>query len=276
MGKSEGEGEGLPLGVRSQQGEFRFGPGEAPLAVGSLPSLAAALASVPEHRRPRGYRETEPPYPLVPLLLLLLVGVLCGRRGYGSIAEWAVSVEQEQPEVIEALGCPRDRKRRTPVAATLFRCVRDLDRAAFERALQQWLRGVAEALGPSGAGLADQVALDGKTVRGATARQQRRTGLGTAGVHLVAAYAPALQVVLDQVETAGKGQELAAVEVLLGRLPLQGRVVTGDALLTQRSVCTIILEAGGDYLLPVKENQPTLLSDLRTAFSPGGPGDLGS
>jgi hypothetical protein len=202
------------------------------------------------------------------MLLLLLIGVLCGRRGYGSSAEWAVSVERADPAVLAALGCPPDRRRRTPAAATLFRCVRDLDRAAFQAALQGWLRSVAAALGPAGAGLRkllDQVALDGKTVRGATARHA-----DAAGVHLVAAYAPALQVVLDQVETAGKGHELAAVEALLGRLPLKGRVITGDALLTQRSVCAIILAGQGDYLLPVKENQPALLADLERAFSPGG------
>jgi hypothetical protein len=50
-------------------------------APGSLPSLVEALAAVPEHRRPRGFKAHQPPYPLVPMLLVLLVGVLCGRRG---------------------------------------------------------------------------------------------------------------------------------------------------------------------------------------------------
>lgn len=267
---ARGDG-GLPLGVRTQQVPLPFGPDEAPLALGSLPSLAAALAEIPEHRRPRGYRADEPPYPLVPLLLLLLLGVLCGRRGYGSIAAWAESVGQAEPALLATIGCPRDRKRVTPSPVTFFRCIRDLNRAAFQQAVHGWLRRVAAALGPVAPelrALADQLSLDGKTVRGATARQG-----GEAGVHLVAAYAPALQLIVDQVETAGKGHELAAVEALLGRLPLKGKVITGDALLTQRTICTTILEGGGDYLFPVKENQPTLLSDLATTFSPGGPGD---
>ena len=266
--RGAGEPQPVPLGVRAQQIPLPCEPGEAPLARGSLPSLAAALAQVPEHRRPRGYRAAEPPYPLVPLLLVMLVGVLCGRRGYGSLAAWAVSVGQVDAAVLDALGCPAERRRRTPAAATLFRCVRDLDRAAFQAALQGWLGAVAAALGPAGAelrALLGQVALDGKTVRGASARQA-----DAAGVHLVAAYAPALQVVLDQVETVGKGHELAAAEALLGRLALKGRVSTADALLTQRSVCETILAGQGDYLLPVKDNQPTLLADLETAFSPGG------
>ncbi len=61
---------------------------------------------------------------------------------------------------------------------------------------------------------------------------------------------------------------MAAAEMLLGRLPLKGRVITGDALLTQREVCKTVLEGGGDYLLPVKDNQPALLKDIQEAFSP--------
>lgn len=240
-----------------------------PLAPGSLPSLAAALASVPEHRRPRGFKAHQPPYPLVPLLLVLMVGLLCGRRGYRAIAEWAAACAAEHPAVLADLGLLADRSPRTPVAATLFRLVRDVDQPALQAALQGWLLAVAAALHRADApvaGLAvplDQIALDGKTVRGASARRGE-----TAPLHLVAAYVPALAHVLDQVDTAGKGRELAAVAVLLGRLPLAGRVLTGDALLTQRDVCQTILDGGGDYLLPVKENQPSLLADLQEAFSP--------
>lgn len=239
------------------------------MAPGSLPSLAAALAAVPEHRHPRGFKAHHPPYPLVPLLLVLLVGLLCGRRGYPAIAEWAAACAQDHPEVLDALGLPAHRRPRTPVAATLFRVVRDVDHGALQAALQGWLVAVAEVLHQAGApvaGLAvprDQIALDGKTVRGASARRAE-----VAPLHLVAAYVPALEQVLDQVDTEGKGRELAAVAVLLGRLPLNGRVITGDALLTQREVCQTILAEGGDYLFPVKDNQPSLLADLHEALSP--------
>ena len=66
----------------------------------------------------------------------------------------------------------------------------------------------------------------------------------------------------------GKGEELAAVKEVLGQVPLKGRVVVADALLTQRKVCEQIVAGGGEYLLPVKENQPTLRRDLKVAFSP--------
>ena len=59
---------------------------EVATAPGSLPSLAKALETVPDHRKPRGFRADQPPVLLISSLLLLIVGVLIGRRGYGSIA----------------------------------------------------------------------------------------------------------------------------------------------------------------------------------------------
>jgi len=256
---------------------------EVEVVAGSLPSLGKALEGVREHRRPRGFRAEQPPVLLVPSLLFLLVAEMCGRRGYGSKAEWGVVCGQEHPEVLDALGFPQDRQPRTPAAATLFRLVRDLDLEGFQAAVQGWLAGVAKALQVTLPEWekrkvpADQIALDGKTVRGAAARREREKG----GLHVVAAYVPALRTVLAQLATGGKGEELAAVGLLLGRLELRGRVVTADALCTQRSVCKQVLAEGGDYLLPVKENQPTLLSDIEAAFSPsahsggGGGGETG-
>jgi predicted transposase YbfD/YdcC len=241
---------------------------------GSLPSLAKALEVVPEHRKPRGFKADQPPVPLIPTLLLLLAAVMCGRRGYGSVAEWGAQCSKQHPEVLDALGFARARRPRTPVAATFFRLLRDMHLGKFQEALQDWLERVARAVHVTlpeweqAAIPADQIGIDGKTVRGASARRERSGKSGQGLLHLVAAYAPALQAVLDQVASEGKGHELAAVELLLGRVELKGRVITADALATQREVCQLIKAGEGDYLLPVKENQPTLLADIREAFSP--------
>ena len=101
----------------------------------------------------------------------------------------------------------------------------------------------------------------GKPCEGSTAKRYP-------GVHLVSAYASRAGAVLAQVAAPGKGEELAAVKEVLGQVPLKGRVVVADALLTQRKVCEQIVAGGGEYLLPVKENQPTLRRDLEVAFSP--------
>ena len=87
-------------------------------------------------------------------------------------------------------------------------------------------------------------------------------------MHLVAAYTHRAGAILGQLQTAGKGQEIAAAQALLAQVPLAGRLVTTDALLTQREVAQQVVDGGGDYLLPVKDNQPILHADLATAFSP--------
>jgi len=263
----------------AEQTAFPF-MNDIPTQPGSLPSLANALRTVPEHRKPRGYRKDDPPYPLVPMLLLLLVSVLCGRRGYQSIADWAEMCVTEHPELADALGCPRDRRRPTPAAATLFRCVRDLCLRPFQDVMQTWLGETMTALHltrPTAATAVpdDQITIDGKTIRGAARRREQEEGDPTAGLHLFAAYVPALHVVLGQLAADNKGQELTMAKLLLGQLALQDRVVTGDALLTQREVCTTVLEGGGDYLFPVKENQPALLHDIEEAFSPSGSASCG-
>jgi predicted transposase YbfD/YdcC len=75
-------------------------------------------------------------------------------------------------------------------------------------------------------------------------------------------------VVLGQVRAAGKGHELAAAKALLQDVPLTERVVTADALLTQRDISEQIVGAGGDYLLPIDGNQGALLKDAMAALSP--------
>ena len=83
-------------------------------------------------------------------------------------------------------------------------------------------------------------------------------------------YASRAGAVLAQVAAPGKGQELAAAKEVLCQVPLEGRVVVADALLTQREVCEQIIAGGGEYVLPVKANQPTLHRDLEEAFFSSG------
>lgn len=146
---------------------------------------------------------------------------------------------------------------RTPSVATLHRLFKTLDVAAFEHALGRWVQRTSVHLG-------EAFAIDGKTLRGAA----RGTLPGVPGAHLVAAYAHEAQLIVAQVASAGKGHELAAIQRVLTSLPLAGRVVTADALATQRAVCEQVVDAKGAYLLPVKENQPALLEDCQAAFSP--------
>ena len=124
--------------------------------------------------------------------------------------------------------------------ATLHRVFKGLDVAAFEAEVGNWLAN-------SGVEADDPLSLDGKTLRGVHGQE-------IPGVHLVSAYASRAGAVLAQVAAPGKGEELAAVKEVLGQVPLKGRVVVADALLTQRKVCEQIVAGGGEYLLPVKRS----------------------
>jgi hypothetical protein len=214
-------------------------------------SLAEALATVPEPRRPNGWRPDRPPLPLVGVLQLAVAAMLCGCRSLYAVAQWGRERIAEDPDALVGLGLPAGR---SPSHPTLHRIFAALDAAAFERALGRWL--LATGIDP-----ADAIAVDGKTLRGIH-------GDTVPGVHLVAAYAHRAGAVLGQAPSPGKGQELAAAKAVLGEVPLRGRVVTGDALLTQRDVCLRIVAGGGDYLVPVDENQPALLAAVEAAFSP--------
>lgn len=209
-------------------------------------TLAEALAALPDRRR--AHLRV---HGLVPLLQVSLVAMLCGARSLYAIAQWARERREDDPELLLSLGLLPGR---SPSVATLHRVFKGLDVTVFEAIVGRWLAQT---------GLAPDALLcvDGKTLRGIHGEQ-------LAGVHLVSVYAAQAGAVLAQVAAPGKGQELAATKAALAQVPLAGRVVVGDALQTQREVCEQIVAAGGDYLLPVKDNQPALRADLAHAFSP--------
>jgi predicted transposase YbfD/YdcC len=106
------------------------------------------------------------------------------------------------------------------------------------------------------------VAVDGKTMRGTIPLGQTR------GVHLVAAYVPETGVVLAQLAVDTKENEIVVMPELLAQIDLTGVVVVGDAMQTQRDLSIQVVEAGGDYLWFVKDNQPTLRADVELLFAP--------
>src|SRR5512135_1693179 len=84
---------------------------------------------------------------------------------------------------------------------------------------------------------------------------------------LVSAYAPDVKAVLAQLRVDAKTNEHKAALELLGVLSVKGKVVTGDAMFTHRDICAAVIAGGGDYALPVKENQPTLGRDIAAVFA---------
>jgi hypothetical protein len=217
-------------------------------------SLASALAAVPDPRHPYGWRPEFSPIPLVCLLQFAVAATLCGARSLYAMAQWGQERLTDDPELLLSLGFPPGR---SPCVATLHRVFKSLDVDAFEAELGSWLLS-------TGVATDEPIAVDGKTLRGIH-------GESPPGVALVAVYAVRSQAVLAQLRSAGAGKEIAATREVLSKVPLEGRVVTADALSTQREVCEQIVTQKGDYLLPVKENQSALCADIEEAFSPATP-----
>lgn len=215
-------------------------------------SLYLALAQVPDFRRAQGRRHS-----LAAILSLACAAMLCGARGCKAIADWGRNYD---PELMAALGFTRA----TPCPSTLHRLFRYLDWDAFEAKLRAWAEEVVAAPGREGGrGVATEtplaVAIDGKTLRGS-----RKQGLPDA--HLLSAVSHHLGLTLTHVAVPEKTNEIKAVQEVLKSVLLQGRVVTVDALLTQREVAETILAQGGDYLMVVKGNQPQLQADIEAVF----------
>jgi len=212
-------------------------------------SLAEALSTLPDWRR-KHLRVHE----LVPVLQVAVAAMLCGCRSVYAIGQWARERMDDSPGLLEVLGVPAGR---CPSVPTLHRVFKGLPAAVFERTLGEWLRRTR--LEPK-----EAIGIDGKALRGIHGEE-------VPGVHLVSAYAVHAKAVILQMACEEKGRELETARQLIEQLPLKGNVVIGDALLCQRDICRQIGDGEGDYILPVKENQPSLRAEIARAFSPSGP-----
>lgn len=224
-----------------------------PLSV-SPRSLAAAFAQVPDPRRAASIT-----YSLPALLTLAVAAILAGHCSVLAIAEWGT---RQPPELLRSLGLAT---RRAPCQSTLQGLFTKLDGLALSRALSAHFAPPAVPL-PAAAG-SQGVAIDGKAQRGRLPFQ-----VGGCPVHALTAFCHEQGLVLaHEPITQGEDKseaELTVAPALLARIAWPGRVLTGDALFCQRHLCQQVCDAGGDYLLLVKENQPTLYEDIEFLFDP--------
>ena len=209
--------------------------------------LIEVFAEIPDFRRCRGKR-----HPLPAILSLACCAMLCGYRSYSAIAEWG---RNYGIGMAHALGFTHN----TPCAATLHTVFRHVDRDAVEATLGAWAESVVISTPPAPSAGEAAIALDGKTLRGS--RKQ-----GAPGVHLLSALSHHLGLTLAQQAVDAKTNEITQVETVLRQLVLKDRVVTMDALLTQRHIAQTIVDQGGDYVMIVKENQPQLRADIELVF----------
>lgn len=130
-----------------------------------------------------------------------------------------------------------------------------LDPAKLVECLRQWLDEVGREIGP-------HVAIDGKTLCGSFDKAAQKNPL-----HLVSAWASEARLTLGQVATDAKSNEITAIPLLLELLDLKGTTVTIDAMGCQKEIAEKIVDGGGDYVLALKDNHPTLREAVSAQFT---------
>lgn len=213
------------------------------------------LRTVPDPRMKRGIRHR-----MLSVLTVAVCAVLSGAKSYIAIGEWA---KRSTQDMRKRMWCRFDKRTGlfvAPSEPTLRRTMQSVDAYALDTAVSQWLVSQATVRG-------NAIAIDGKTSRGSTSENGKQT-------HLVSAFLHKEGIVIAQQAVAAKSNEITAVRPLLANLDIRGCVVTADAMHTQKDTARFIVEEKhADYLLTVKDNQPTLKQDIETisleSFSPG-------
>lgn len=218
-------------------GGLRHAPtGTLPVKNGQLPSLLEALRTVPDPRS----KNTR--FKIGSVLAIVALALLAGRRDIASIARMANLLDQDQRF---ALALPRQsgkKVRLAPCYSVFYEVLTRLDPELFARSLNRWLAQHAGTL--PGA-----LALDAKFIRDA---------VGVLSLVEADTGAPVAMAVVDQKEKTPRSEQARAGELLAAMPGLDEQIVTGDALHATREQARTIMEKGGEYLIQIKDNQPTL------------------
>ena len=208
-----------------------------------LPTIEQHFASVIDERQ-----QYKVKYPLLDILLITLVGVICGADGWEAIEE----VGKNKLKLLKKYGYFHYG---IPVHDTIARIISAIEPSEFQRCFINWMKDAE--LNTQG----EVVAVDGKTVR----RSYDKKGKQGA-IHMVSAFAAENGVVLGQVKTYEKSNEITAIPDLLSMLDIKGAVVTIDAMGCQKVIAKKIIEKGANYVLAVKGNQGHLSTAIRDFF----------
>jgi predicted transposase YbfD/YdcC len=194
-------------------------------------------------------------HPLINIAFMTVCGVVSGANSIAGIHEFAIDRRSWFALYLDLSGG-------IPSEDTFGRVLARLDPAAFEKCLLGWIRDVQELT-------ADRVvAIDGKTLRGSADREA-----GRAAIHMVSAWATENRLSLGQVVVAEKSNDITAIPELLDVLEISGALVTIDAMGCQREIAGKIRDRGADYILAVKQNQPSLCQRVEAAIDEALEGD---
>lgn len=205
---------------------------------------------------PRAFNELPDPrsknhrHHLLDILTIAIMAVISSADGWIEVAHYAHCKKAWLETFLEL---PHG----IPSHDTFDRVFSLLDPDAFERCFAAWIGSLVKLGGGK------LIAIDGKSLRRSFEHGWDKSGMA----HMVSAFVEANHMVFAQVKTDGKGHELDGIQKLLSVLDVKGSVVTIDALGCNKDIAELIVQARGDYILQVKDNQPTLLAKIQTLMT---------
>ncbi len=203
-------------------------------------SLQEVLEGIEDNRRKRSVW-----YPLYEVLFIMLSAVICGATSYAKVEMFGKSKEAWLRKYLKL-------EHGIPDACTFRNIVRSIDTKQLHMVFVDWMKNVVEQV-------CGVVAVDGKQAR-------RTKGAKKPPLHVVSAFAAECGLVLGQLACEEKSNEITAIPKLLELLEIKGCIVTIDAMGTQSEITEKITKMDADYILSLKENQPTLYEDIRLYF----------
>ena len=223
-------------------------PPHSDLKAEELGSLANVFDGLPDFRRAAGRRHR-----LGTVLAITAAAVMAGARTYADVSAVADELSQAQLRRLKAWINPRSRLHQPPCETTFWLVLNGLDAVELDRRVGEWIQKHHEQI--------EAVAIDGKCAR-------------SCGLHLFSAFVHGTQSVVCQMVIPDKTNEIPCTPQLLRQLPLDGTVVTADALHTQDATALhLVQDRGADYILGARANQPTVLKQChrllpQAGFSP--------
>jgi len=186
---------------------------------------------------------------LIDIIILCICGVVAGADGWSDIEEFGLTHQEWlQNKGLLANGIPVD--------DTIARVMSSLDPTQFQSSFISWMNSLSVAT------QGEVIAIDGKTLRHSFDNKARKSA-----IHMVSAFASGNGVVLGQIKTAEKSNEITAIPALLKLLDIKGSIVTIDAMGCQKKITQKITEGEADYVIAVKGNQKTLYEDIKYFFN---------
>ena len=183
------------------------------------------------------------------ILIITILATICGADGWKEIIEFAQAKELWLKTFLKL---PHG----IPSHDTFERVFALLDPARFEACFNRWIASLTIDLKK------EIIALDGKTLRGSGNKRQDLPAL-----HLVSAWATKNRLMLAQIKTRAKSNEITAIPELLEIMNITGSIITIDAMGCQTAIAKQIIRQGADYVLSLKENQPTLYRAVEAIFA---------